>query len=135
MLAGMVPGVCVISYDLIRGGGLGAPLLFLLLLYVIIPAVFASISGLLFGGNILNQKKTRNALQAAIRGFCISLVAWLAYVPVLSMFAGRNLNMGFGNRVFLVLLVGSILVGWLIAAVGFITGLLLYRMRKFCPGM
>lgn len=135
MLAGVVPGVAVISYDLIYRGRLGAPVPFLLLLYVILPAVLAAVSGLLIGGTILNQAKTQNAWQAAVRGLCVSLVAWLAYVPVLSILAGRDWNMGFAYKVFLVLLFGSILVGWLIAAVGIVTALLLYRMRKFLPAM
>jgi hypothetical protein len=135
MAAGVVPGVCIISYDLVQNGDLRSPLLFLILLYIIIPALLAAISGALFGADILNRKKTQNALHAAVRGFLVSLAAWLAYAPILTTLAGSSLQIGFAYRLFVVFLFGSLLVGWLIASVGIATALLLYRMRKFCPAM
>jgi hypothetical protein len=133
MVAGAVPGVCIISYDLIQNRQLRTSPLFLLVLYEIIPALLAAVSGAFLGGDILNEEKINNAGHAAVRGFFVSLVAWLVYVPVLSILAGRDWNMGFAYKVFLVLIFGSILVGWLIAAVGIVTALLLFRMRNFCP--
>jgi hypothetical protein len=130
MIAGGIPGVCFILYDLAQFGNLATPLPFLLFLYIIIPGFLAAISGLFLGADILNQDKVINARQAAARGFYVSLTAWLAYVPILSVMAGSNLQMSFLYRLFLVLMFGSVISGWLIAGLGIATGLVLYRRRK-----
>ena len=136
MLAGGIPGVCLILYDLTlpyRNPGLTRPetsMLFLLFLYVIIPAFLAAISGLFIGADILNSNKVVSARQAAARGLYVSLAAWLVFAPILSLFLPTNFNVSFVHNVFFVLLGGSIIVGWLIATVGVATGLLLYRFRK-----
>lgn len=136
MLAGGIPGVCLILYDLTlpyRNPGLRRPetsLLFWVFLYVLIPAFLAAISGFFIGADILNPNKVASARQAAARGLYVSLAAWLAFAPILSLFLPRNLTIGYVYNVFLVLLGGSIIVGWLIATVGIATGLLLYQFRK-----
>lgn len=135
MVAGAVPGGCIISYDLIQNRQLRMSPLFLLVLYEIIPALLAAVSGAFLGADILNQQKINNAGHAAVRGFLVSLVAWLAYAPILSSLAVGNFNMSFGYRLFVVLLFGSLLVGWLIATVGIATALLMYRTRNFYPAI
>ena len=136
MLAGGIPGVCLILYDLTlpyRNPGLRRPessLLFWLFLYVIVPAFLAAISGLFIGADILNSTRVVNAWQAAARGLCVSLAAWLAFAPIVSLLLPRHFKFSFVYNLFLVLLGGSIIVGWLIATVGIATGLLLYRFRK-----
>jgi hypothetical protein len=40
------------------------------------------------------------------------------------------MNMSFLQKLSLILLFGSLFMGWLIAGVGIATGLLLYRLRK-----
>jgi hypothetical protein len=135
MLAGGIPGVFIILYDLTlpyRNPGLRRPetSLLVLFLYVIIPAFLAAISGLFIGADIINSNKVVSARQAAARGLYVSLAAWLAFAPILSLFVPTNFNVSFVHNVFLVLLGGSIIVGWLIATVGIATGLLLYRFRK-----
>jgi hypothetical protein len=137
MLAGGIPGVCIILYDLTlpyRNPGLRNPktsLLFVLFLYVIIPAFLAAISGLLIGADILNPNKVLSARQAAAHGLYVSLAAWVAFVPIVSLVMGpRDSNLPFLYKLSLVLLVGSIIIGWLIALAGTATGLFLYRFRK-----
>ena len=137
MLAGGIPGVCIILYDLTlpyRNPGLrnpGSSLLFMVSLNVIIPAFLAAISGLLIGADILNSDKVLSCRQAAARGLFVSLAAWLAFAPIVSLVMGpRDSNATFLYKLFLVLVGGSIVIGWLIAFVGMGTGLLLYRFRK-----
>src|SRR4030095_3329034 len=136
MLAGGIPGVCIIVYDLTlpyRNPGLINPktsLLFVLFLYVIIPAFLAAISGLLIGADILNPNKVLSTRQAAARGLYVSLAAWVAFVPIVSLVMGpEDSNLTFLYNLFLVLVGGSIIIGWLIVLVGMATGLLLYRFR------
>jgi hypothetical protein len=128
MVAGGIPGVCLILYDLDQLERVKTKLSFLLILYIIIPGILAAISGFILGADILNPDKVRRARQAAFRGLCVSMVAWLAFVPILSMVMGSN--MSFLNKLLLVLMVGPVVAGWLIAIFGMATGLLLYRLRK-----
>jgi hypothetical protein len=137
MLAGGIPGVCINLYDLTlayRNPGLINPkisLFFGLFISVIIPAFLAAISGLFIGADILNPDKVLSARQAAARGLYVSLAAWGAFAPIVSLVMGSgDSNANFLNNLFLVLLGGSIIIGWLIALVGMATGLLLYRFRK-----
>jgi hypothetical protein len=44
--------------------------------------------------------------------------------------AAQAMNMSFLQKLSLILLFGSLFMGWLIAGVGIATGLLLYRLRK-----
>ena len=130
MVAGGIPGVCLILYDLDQLERVKTKLSFLLILYIIIPGILAAISGFILGADILNPDKVRRARQAAFRGLCVSMVAWLAFVPILSMAMGKETNMSFLNKLLLVLMVGPVVAGWLIAIFGMATGLLLYRLRK-----
>lgn len=130
MLAAGIPGVALILYDLVQYGRLGTTLSFLLFLYLIIPGILAATFGFLIGAAILNPAKVRSARQAAARGLYVSLASWLAFVPILSMAAGKETNMSFLQKLLLVLIFGSVIVGWLIGGVGIATGLLLYRLRK-----
>ena len=128
MLAGGIPGVCFILFDLARYGRLGTTLEFLAVWYIIVPAFLAALSGSLLGADILNPDKIRSARQAGARGLYVSLAAWLAFVPILSAIAGSN--MSFLQKLVLVLVFGTVIFGWLIGGVGIATGLLLYRLRK-----
>jgi hypothetical protein len=130
MLAGGVPGVFAIVHDLARYGELGTTASFLVCYYFVIPGVLAGIAGFLFGTAIRNPNKVKSAGHAAVRGLVVSLVAWLAFVPILSNVAAQAMNMSFLQKLSLILLFGSLFMGWLIAGVGIATGLLLYRLRK-----
>ena len=130
MVAGGIPGVCLILYELDQFKRVRTKLSFFLFLYIIIPGLLAAISGFILGADILNPDKVRSARQAAFRGLCVSMAAWLAFVPILSMLIGSETNMGFLHKLLLVLMFGPVVAGWLIVIVGTATGLLLYRLRK-----
>ena len=130
MIAGAIPGVLLILYDLARQGTIGTALSFLLFYFLFVPGILAAISGFIIGADILNTDKVRRARQAAARGLFVSLAAWLAFVPIISMVAGKETNMSFPYKLLIFLIFGSVIVGWLIAGVGMAAGLLLYRLRK-----
>lgn len=130
MLAAGIPGVALILYDLVQHGRLGDTLSVILFWYLIIPGILSATFGFLIGADILNPHKVRSARQAAARGLYVSLAAWLAFVPIMIMAAGKDAYMSFLQKLLLVLIFGSVIVGWLIGGVGIATGLLLYRLRK-----
>ena len=130
ILAGAIPGVCAILYDYDRFETVYSPLSVLMFLYVLIPAILAGSSGFVFGADIFNPEKVSTARRAAARGLLVSLVAWVAYAPILSGWMGKAFNMSFLQKLLLVLIGGSLIMGWLIAIVGMATGLLLFNLRK-----
>ena len=134
MLAGQLPGVFGILHDLARYGRLGsATPSFLVFYYFVTPAILAGVSGFVFGGDILNPDKVKSAGHAAVRGLFVSLVAWLAFVPILSSVVAPAMT--FFQRLSWILVIGSLFIGWLIAGVGLVTSLLLYRFRKSHIGL
>jgi hypothetical protein len=128
MLAGGIPGVCMILYDLARFDRLGTTLEFLFFWYIIVPSSLAAVSGFLLGADILNPDKVRSTRQAGVRGLLVSLAAWLAFAPLLSTITGSA--MSFLQKFFFVLVFGTVIFGWLIGGVGIATGLLLFRLRR-----
>lgn len=130
MLAGGIPGSCAILYDYTRYERLVTPVSSLIFWYVIIPAVLAGISGFVFGAAIFDPEKVKTAAGAAARGLLVSLVAWLAYAPILSSWMGKAFYMNFFQKLLLILIGGTVVIGWLIAVVGMATGVLLFNLGK-----
>ena len=134
MLAGGIPGVCIILYDLTGPYGNSISFSSPLFLYVMVPAFVAAIFGFFVGADILNPDKVLRAREAAALGFAVSWAAWGVLVPIvcLTMKGGPEnyIVTFFLYKLALVFLGGSIIFGWGIAAVGTVTGLLLYRFRK-----
>jgi hypothetical protein len=94
------------------------------------PAVIAGGWGAALGAAILEPAATRGAGQAALRGLAVSGASFLTYIFVVS-FGIAGLGFNNGNdvlKLFILLLVyGTIMVGWLMAAVGALAGALLYK--------
>ncbi len=102
MLAGFMPGICRIFYDLARQGQPGDKLLLLLAWYIIIPGILAAIFGYLIGGAILNPDEVKSRRHAA-RGLCVSVAAWLTFALILTVAAGGSVFFSFFNMLFLIL--------------------------------
>jgi hypothetical protein len=131
MLAGGFVGACFVLYDLAQPlHDSRGKMSFLLFLYVILPAFLAGTSGFVIGADILNRSGVTTARQACKRGLLVALSAWLAFAVILSLVAAKESAAGFPYMLFLVLAFGSVTVGWVIAAAGVATGLLLYRYGK-----
>jgi hypothetical protein len=105
---------------------------FLLYLLVIVagPAVIAGGWGAALGAAILDPAATRGAGRAALRGSAVAGASFLTYIFAVS-FVAAGLGSNNGDdvlKVFILLLVyGTIMVGWLMAAAGALTGALLYK--------
>jgi hypothetical protein len=130
MLAGGIPGIFLILYSIVQNGRFGSNPTHLLFLEIVIPGCLAAISGFLIGADILDREKVTTANQAAARGFYVSLLAWLAYVPILSETLLSGFSESLLDRLLVVLVFGSIINGWLMAIVGVGAGMLLFRFRK-----
>lgn len=105
---------------------------FLLYFFVILagPAVIAGGWGAALGAAILDPAATRGAGRAALRGLAVSGASFLTYLFVVSfVVAGFGSNNGEDVlKLFILLLAyGTIMAGWLLAAVGALAGALLYK--------
>jgi hypothetical protein len=109
MLAGGIPGIFFILYDFVQNGRFSTNPPHLLFLEIVIPGFLAAIFGFFIGADILDPERVTTANQAAARGFYVSLLAWLAYVPILSMTVVGGLSDSLLNRLLLILLFGSII--------------------------
>lgn len=105
---------------------------FLLYFLVIVagPAVIAGGWGAALGATILNPAATRGAGQATLRGLAVSGASFVTYLFVICCFfagLGPGSRGDFVNLFILVLVYGTIYVGWLVAAAGALAGALLYK--------
>lgn len=111
---------------------------FLLYFLVILagPAVIAGGWGAALGTAILDPAATRGAGRAALRGLAVSGASFLTYLCVICFcLAGFGFNKGDDVlKLFIMLLVyGTIMAGWLVAAVGALAGALLYKKVERAP--
>lgn len=108
---------------------------FLLYLLVIVvgPAVIAGAWGAGLGASILDSAVTGSAGQATRRGLAVAGASFLTYLFVVSFVVTVFVFNDGGDvlKLFLFLLVyGTILVGWLMAAAGAFAGALLYKRQE-----
>jgi hypothetical protein len=128
-LAAVIPVAYYFLFPPVDGGGGGGLPTFLLTAAV--PIVISGIGGLALGSDILDAETTTNALQAVGRGL---LVAGFSY---LLLFTGSGLVLAFLMKdliglillEFFIFLYGLFFIGWLLALVGAVAGLLLYLCR------
>jgi hypothetical protein len=134
MLSGSVVSLLLLLYDLTHAlpyEYFKAHLASILLTSHVTPGFLAGVSGFIIGGDILNPDKVTTSKQAALRGFYVSMTAWVAYAVVLPVISqGSSFNMSFVGMTLLILVFGTILIGWLIAALGIGTGVLLFRAQR-----
>lgn len=133
-IAGIIP---IAFYSLVlRDGNLNQFPVPFSLLFVVTPIVIAGVSGLALGYSILDPNEIKSSGQAMARGLMVALLAYLLFFITsgLILAVGSN-NTGGGNGSgffiawVIVFIYGFIYVGWLIALVGLVGGLLLYLYR------
>jgi hypothetical protein len=130
-LTGGVTGGGVVLYDLVRPlRNTRVEMGFLLFLYVVVPGLLAGVSGFFIGAGILNPSRVTGARQAGVRGLLVSGAAWLVFAVIMASVSARGSSASLSYMLFLVLVFGSVTVGWVVAAAGVATGLLLYRYRE-----
>ena len=97
---------------------------------VAVPVIITWGWGASLGATILDPSITQGAGQAALRGLGVSGASFLTYLFVLSFGIASLSNNSRGDflKLFIIFLVyGTILVGWLVAIVGALTGVQLYK--------
>jgi len=107
------------------------------LLYVLIlgavPVHIARGWGASLGAAILDPAATRGAGEAALRGVAVACASFVTYLFALSLcIASFSPKPGEDFLKYLILFTvgGTILVGWLVAAVGALAGVILYKRTE-----
>lgn len=132
LLAGVWFGIAAIipvAYYLLRFGDVGLPIFGgSMILTAVVPVVIAAVCGALLGSTILEPAETKTPLAAAIRGLMVGLLSFLLLftIPaIISLVTSPDfLGTAVGFGIFF--LYGLFIVGWLVVAVGAISGWLLY---------
>lgn len=98
----------------------------------IVPILIAGIIGSLLGASILDPHHVRKSWQAALRGLIVAVVAFLLFSILFSAWASyTNEYQSFVQMLFMMLMVGVIAVGWMVAFVGTFAGWLLYKIQEY----
>lgn len=93
--------------------------------FIFIPVGLTGVLGSLIAAGILDPQKLRGGWQSALRGLLVLVTAFLLFSVVISL---RETT--FLRTWFLLLVFGSVAVGWLIVMVGILAGWLLYKRRR-----
>jgi len=102
--------------------------------FVIVPLLISGVLGFLIGAAILDPYKVSSGLHAALRGLLISVLAFLLSSILISAWDSYNNEYtSFIGTLFMMLIVGSMVIGWLAAIVGSFAGWLLYQRRTSRP--
>lgn len=102
-------------------------------LYIALPAVAAALAGGLLGAPLLDPARCRSGAGAALRGAATSLAALVIFAPLFAL--GIKWTepgwTGIFGLAWLVLTIGLLAVGWVVAVAGAGAGWLVWRrMRK-----
>jgi hypothetical protein len=98
--------------------------------FIFIPLVLTGILGSLLAAGILDPQKLRGAWQSALRGLLVLVTAFLLFSVVISL--RETLENGYHTFLrtwILLLMFGSVAVGWLVVMVGILAGWLLYKRQ------
>lgn len=98
--------------------------------FIFIPLVLTGILGSLLAAGILDPQKLRGAWQSALRGLLVLVAAFLLFSVVISLReTSENGYQTFLRTWILMLMFGSVAVGWLVVMVGILAGWLLYKLQ------
>ncbi|MGE5321601.1 MAG: hypothetical protein ACM3SW_01980 [Actinomycetota bacterium] len=105
-----------------------------LFLYVLLPALAASIAGCIWGGAVLDARTTNHASQAVLRGVGVTVGAFVIYAALYALGLplvepGWGLKQAGGIMV-LVLTLGPLMVAPVILIAGMIGGATLYVLGR-----
>ncbi|HVG35391.1 MAG TPA: hypothetical protein VM911_20155 [Pyrinomonadaceae bacterium] len=106
----------------------------LVIWFMIAPLLISGLLGSLVGAGILNPYKVTSGWHAALRGFIISVLAFLLSSILISAWDSYNNEYtSFIGTLFMMLVVGSMVIGWLATIIGTFAGWLLYQRRTSRP--
>ncbi len=134
LAAGLAAGLVAATSPEIDRASLVDPVLAFLVVRVL-PFVLGTVAGYLFGAAILDPAKTRGGRWAAVRGICVALLAYAAYLPAVSLWLIVILSGGTLPDLVEVLLVliGVLLYStwgaWIVLLVGAAAGVSLFLLR------
>lgn len=98
--------------------------------FMLIPLLLTGIIGSLLAASILDPHKVRGGWHAALRGLLVLVSAFLLFSVVISLReTSENEYQTFFRTWILMLMVGSVAVGWLVVMVGIIAGWILYKQQ------
>ena len=115
----------------------------------ILPVSVAGMFGYFVGSRILVSSQTGTAKQAALCGLKVGLFSFSLFAPVFSLIAAVDLSLleptpggtflvevlkSFFGALGMVIIMGGIVLGWLIALVAAAAGWLLYKIRPALLG-
>ena len=83
----------------------------------------------MLGGPIISPISKVTFWRAANRGLIIGVLSYLEYISTYSAITSRDFN-SFIETIILILIFGSIYIGFLIFAAGAVAGVLLFSLRK-----
>jgi hypothetical protein len=102
--------------------------------FILVPVLVTGLIGSLLGAGILDPYKVRNGWHAAFRGFIIAALSFLLSAILISAWdVSNNEYESFVNLLFMMLIVGTMVIGWMAVIVGTFAGWLLYQLREFRP--
>ncbi|MDQ2856533.1 MAG: hypothetical protein M3R68_09405 [Acidobacteriota bacterium] len=109
-----------------------ADILEVVIWFLLIPLLITGLLGSLLGARILDSTKKRSGWGAAFRGLLITGAAFLFSAIIISAWdAHKNEYTRFINTLFMMLLVGSMVIGWVVVLIGATAGWLLYQIQMY----
>jgi purine-cytosine permease-like protein len=102
--------------------------------FILVPALIAGLLGALLGAAILDPHKVKSIWNAAFRGFIIAVLSFLLSAVLISaQEAYTHEYESFVGILFMMLLVGGMVIGWMAVIVGTFAGLMLHQLRTSRP--
>lgn len=133
MAAGIVPVLFVSllfrSYPSDFSGGQNSLDVEFALWFIFFPLLITGITGSLIGASILDAQKVRSGWWAALRGLLVAIVAFLLSTVLISFWVATDEYQSFAGTLVIMLGVGLMVVGWLVAITGVFAGWLLYQRQ------
>ena len=95
------------------------------------PLLVSGLVGSLLGASILDAQKVRSGWRAALRGLLVSVMAYLLFAILFSIWEGANhlslsFREAFAQMFFWIMAAGVIFFGWVVAIVGALAGWILH---------
>jgi uncharacterized membrane protein (DUF485 family) len=104
--------------------------------FLVVPLLVTCLTGALLGAPILDISRVKSGWRAAFQGLMVSVISYVLYAILLSAREGYfhgsfTFGESFAQMLFYTLVVGSFIIGWLVAILGILAGWLLYVIQVY----
>jgi uncharacterized membrane protein YfcA len=100
--------------------------------FLLVPLLITGLLGSLLGARILDSTRKRSGWGAAFRGLLITVAAFFFSAIIISAWdAHKHEYTKFIDTLFMMLLIGSMVIGWVVALIGVLAGWLLYQIQMY----